>query len=318
MNLHLRGKRAWGAGFGLVLLVNAIVLGGAFYNRSGEEARLVLSERELEIPFRWDRDSENTGLELRVKWRTPAPCEEDCGGPEAVGFNPARASWSPDWLDEAKMRELGFSAASKESRTRAWQRALSREVWVVLEFDGPEHQRAIRIAERDVQTQRQESEEIPGDERRQLSFKAARERLENERSTESRLFAIDAGLDAGSLHDLYPQRDRHLIVRARVRPAYQHFGPNHPRNGRYGGWIQALSISSVHVPLQFREVFEGAIPINYSERPDVHYSVTLAYGLRHEPWIVDAARAGPPSPSTESMTVADKPKPARTMDPDPD
>ena len=40
------------AGLGLILGVNAIVLGGVAYNRSGEpESLLQLSERELYTPF---------------------------------------------------------------------------------------------------------------------------------------------------------------------------------------------------------------------------------------------------------------------------
>jgi hypothetical protein len=309
MNLHLRGKRAWAAAFALVLLVNAIVLGGAAYNRSAEEARLVLSERELEVPFRWDRESENSGLALRLNWRTPVPCEDACGDLADLGIDVARISWSPIWLDEAKLLELGFPLQSEDAKTRRWPRAVSREVWLVLEFDGPEHQRAIRMAELDLQSHRLRSEQLPADEERQLAFKAARERLQKERMTRSRLFAIDAGLDAEALRAAYPQRDRHLILRARIRPDSRYYGPNHPRNTAFSGRIESLSISSVHVPLQFRDVFEGARPINYSDRPDVHYTVSLAYGRRHEPWIVDARRTEGRVVSASLRLQADKAPP---------
>ena len=56
----------------VILLTNAVALGGAFWNRSGEvESRLMLSQRELRMPYaRFDR--ENSGFALCAKgpkWR---------------------------------------------------------------------------------------------------------------------------------------------------------------------------------------------------------------------------------------------------------
>jgi hypothetical protein len=299
MNLHMRGNRAWVAAFALVLLVNAIVLGGAFYNRSGEEARLVLSERELEIPFRWDRDSENTGLALQIRWRNPVPAFEEQDDSDSDGVS-SRRHGPAHWLDEAKMIELGFQRSGANARPTDWSRGLSREIWLVLEFDGPEHQRALQSAERDLRTAEAQFDPRPDYDHNDSELRSARNWLRKEQVEASRLFAIDAGLDVEALRGLYPQRDRHLIVRARVRPSSQHYGPHHPDNRKLGGHIQGLSIGSVHVPLQFHDVFEGARPTHHSDRPDVHYSVTLAYGRRHEPWIVDAARLPPPPQTSTS------------------
>jgi hypothetical protein len=309
MNLHLSGKCAWIAAFALLVLVNAIVLGGAYYNRSGEEARLLLSERELEIPYRWDRDSENTGIALRIDWRTPPYCDQGCPDLSVLGLDPEGISWVANWLDQAKMLELGFEHEADDAEGRQWVRAPSREVWVVLEFDGPQHQRAIQLAERDLQAKRAADAQSPGEEARRSAVEAAQLRLERERTQASRLFAIDAGLDAGTLRQRYAQRDRYLIVRAIVSPERHHFGKNHPLSGTLGGRIQRLSIDSVHVPLQFRQVFEGAQPTHYSDRPDVRYSVTLAYGRRFEPWIVEAVRLPSAKESNSVSTTEAEPTP---------
>ena len=99
-------------GLGLILASNAIAPAGVWYNRSGEpQAQLQLSEREIQLPYdSWLRGEENSGLRLQLAWRE------------------ADATWS--WLDEAKLRELGFAPSDLG-------RGAERPLWLVLELDGP-------------------------------------------------------------------------------------------------------------------------------------------------------------------------------------
>ena len=94
------------AGLALIAITNAIALGGAAYNRSGQpDSSLALSDRELQVPYAAWSESENSGLSLRLNWRVlpvPAP------GDSVYGYFGGRGS-TPAWLDAQKMASLGFS-----------------------------------------------------------------------------------------------------------------------------------------------------------------------------------------------------------------
>ena len=65
-----RNLRTMLAGIGLIILTNAVVLAGVAYNRSGEpETRIILTERELNLPYRYGGSKENSGIALRVNFR---------------------------------------------------------------------------------------------------------------------------------------------------------------------------------------------------------------------------------------------------------
>ena len=108
-------------GVGLILASNAVALAGVWYNRSGEpQAQLQLSEREIQLPYdSWLRGEENSGLRLQLAWRQ------------------ADADWS--WLDEAKLRELGFAPNDLG-------RSAERPLWLVLELDGPSYRKQVERA----------------------------------------------------------------------------------------------------------------------------------------------------------------------------
>ena len=103
MNWNRRAA-TW-VGLALLVLTNAVALGGVAYNRSGEpDAVLKLGERELSPPYVWNDKGENSGLSLKLQWR---------GTPPAARLRGKAAYWSdrnPAWLDARKMRELGFAA----------------------------------------------------------------------------------------------------------------------------------------------------------------------------------------------------------------
>ncbi|HPU80578.1 DUF4824 family protein, partial [Accumulibacter sp.] len=57
--------RTLAAGAALILLTNIVALSGVIINRTGEpESRLMLSARELSLPYRGYRQAENSGLAL--------------------------------------------------------------------------------------------------------------------------------------------------------------------------------------------------------------------------------------------------------------
>jgi hypothetical protein len=103
--------------------------------------------------------------------------------------------------------------------------------------------------------------------------------------TETRLFAIDAGIDAKKLREKYNDRTRFIIAKGLVKPRY-HYGN---KKREVTGYITKLSIESIHVPLKHRQVFDAILVKDKSRRNGFippRYKVELAYGSRLEPWIV--------------------------------
>ena len=110
--------------------------------------------------------------------------------------------------------------------------------------------------------------------------------LSQERTLNSRLFVVDAGLDAAVLRAKYPDRSRFAIVGGQVSPSWM--------ANDHGGMVTGVNVESITVPLQFRSVFDEAL--KHSERrydsdtPLSPFAVSVAYGKRLEPWILAATK----------------------------
>jgi hypothetical protein len=258
------------AGVGLIVLVNAIVLGGVAYNRSGApESALRLSERELSSSYRYDGNKENSGLTLALHWRVLPADSHDA---QKYAWALASNGGFPDWLNSAKMLALGFEkptvsqALDGQSRTR---QPLPRDVLLVLELDGVAYQAALARAV-------QFSETASAQEKKQASDALKREQGEN-----SRLFVVDAGLDVVALRARYPDRNRYAIVHGQVRPNWAI-----EKDGAAPvGYISGVSASSLNVPLEWRHVFDGASAVHRDGQTAVRYAVDVKFGQRLEPWI---------------------------------
>lgn len=266
------------AGVALIALTNAIALGGAAYNRTGEpDSTLRLSERELRPPYIWRSGKENSGLSLHLLWRVPPGAAQDLGA-----YYYAGNGGMPAWLDASKMTSLGFEKPAKDADAERGvfkQRQLPRDVLIVLELEGPAYRDVLERTAKAAQEVAAKNERGEGE-------KAAAEMMERETHRSSRLFAVDAGLDRAALRRQYPDRTRYAIVHGQVRPAWKW------ETKGAAGSIERLSASEVNVPLEFRRVFEGVMPEGYLVRDtaDKHFEATLAFGRRLEPWLVSAAR----------------------------
>ena len=146
MNTWSRG-RTLGIGVGLIVLANAVALGGVWWNRSAiPESALTLSERELGLPWRTLRFAEDSGLSLNLNWRV--------SGREAGDFVSGYTfnGGTPEWLDATHMAALGFAPddlASDRGRQR-YTRQLPREVVLVMELGGPTWQQVLARAREDA------------------------------------------------------------------------------------------------------------------------------------------------------------------------
>ena len=273
------------AGLALIVLTNAIALGGVAWNRSGEpESVLKLTQRELWEPYAYGFGREEGGLQLNLRWRA-LPRD-----PDVVFYGEFQGA--PEWLEEVKLASLGFDVSPPPATRRAsWRhdRQLPREALVVLEIDGRAYQNALERARaraaKEAEKAAQTGKTGPG-----TPAEQAATFLKNEESVNSRLFAVDVGLDARTLRAKYPDRTRYAIVRGKVRASYQ-FGRG--KEARWTGYIEDIQNGQINVPIEFRRAIERAprpVPRPVAAADHAAFEATVAFGRRFEPWLV-AARA---------------------------
>ena len=262
-------------GIVVILLANLAALLGVAYNRNGaRDSTLKLSQRELEIPYRSSFNSDNNGISLRLKYR----------------FLGARNPYQrydeidPGWLDKAKLASLGFNVDlpidTERSRT-TFERQFSKPVFLVMELDGPAYQQSIELAKK------KDAEEL-------IKKEADRETknqpvaLIQEMAMNSRLFVIDAGLDREVLRAKYSDRVRYCLVHGKIQPKVI---TNKEKQPFMTGYVKNVSVQSINVPLEFREVFEadqkknlGNGYVDSGKSPP--FEATVAFGRRLEPWIL--------------------------------
>jgi hypothetical protein len=270
--------RTLALGLALIAVTNAVVLAGVAYNRSGEpEATLRLTERELGVSDFGMFAGEKSGIGLRLQWRLPQREAERSS--YYYGFWGGEAAW----LDEAKLRELGFepppAGLPEERRGR---REKERAVYLVLEYDGPAYQAVLKLA------QEAAAKERAGEGKPKGAHDSAAQWLEREERSSSRLFAVDAGLDADALRVKYPDRARYAIAEGRVRPYYR---PN-VVNPNTSGHVTAVSVPSINVPLEYRSLFASlsSTPYQLQQKGGPRFEASLSYGKRLEPRLTGAKR----------------------------
>jgi len=284
MNWTRRHTLALGAV--LIVATNAVALLGVAYNRSGTPgSELRLSQRELRPPFEWGLQKENSGLSLKLLWRVANRDAEKRGVANEYGWGAI-----PAWLDRAKLTELGFDLSRPDSTPagrRYYAKLRSREAYLVLELAGPPYQAALDAARERAENRKADALAHPGDARLKAQADFSQSQLFHEEHEASRLFVVDAGLDAGALRAKYADRSRYAIVLGRVRPTLEGNG------ARVGGYVTAVINDSVNVPLDMRKAFEGVPPRSYGfgqryAGPEIE--ATVAFGKRFEPWLAGVAR----------------------------
>jgi hypothetical protein len=261
-------------GAGLILLVNAVALGGVAWNRSGEpDSRLPLSQRELLRNSSWH--NENSGLSLRLQWRFPS--EGEYAGTRSL-------AWTP-WITARQMEELGFAMPEQvdDNSARHFDRQQSRAALLVLELDGPLYQRELQLARKHLEEAQQAANAAPDNHKLDDELKYARSALDSEEKHASRLLFKDVGLDQAALRQRYPDRQRYLIVQGRVRPISQ----LHEHIWTLGGTASALGLDAINVPHHWRERLDEitAQPNRAADSRAQPFVAEVAFGRRLEPWI---------------------------------
>ena len=266
------------AGLGLIVLVNAIALAGVIWNRSEPaDNRLPVSERELShsYPY-WRQDNSGIALHLIHRWPNSKPND--------YSYDSLRQ------LSPEQMGALGFKVPKElnDESVRRYRRQLDRDGLLVLEFNGPLYQQQLQMAAEQLEKSRVDLAAVPDNKQLIESHKLARETLQREQTSASRLFVIDAGSDLASLRARYPDRQRYAIVQGRFDAWAWH------DDGRWqiGGSAQVPVSESINLPHRWHAVF-AKLP----RRPDTPgfphsggdrlLNAELAFGQRLEPWVVE-------------------------------
>lgn len=251
----------------VIVLTNAVALGGAWWNRSGEaESRLALSQRELRLPW-GGLDRESSGLALTLNWRV-VPSDRN------AAYLEYSSGGAPEWLDKAKMESLGFDMSPRSQGIRGNDRELSRDVLLVLELDGDAYQRSLERVRQHLAAEETKLAAMPDSSEKKNRLKNAADLLAREEKENSRLFAVDAGRDLAALRAKYPDRARYAIVRGQVRPSWN--GERSDRPAR--GYVSNVSITGINVPYALR-------PLLAESPAQQKFVAGVSFGQRLEPWI---------------------------------
>ena len=283
--MQMTNKRTLLMGLAIIVLSNVIVLAGVAYNRSGgPTSRPVLTERELSLPYNYGFAAENSGISLRLNWRVFDETKETLN----------YSYWtSTQWLDADKLGRLGFDVSyplDEPNSHEHYQKVLSREVFIVLENDGATYQKVLHKKQDKLLEAKRLLKQNPDKKEFKDRLKSTISMLESEQTVNSRLFVIDAGLDYESLRQQYSDNSQYLIARGEVNLRY--YG-KYNRNPYLRGSIQKLSIRKVNVPLEHAAVIIPLLDKDYRRSSGKHpprYEVSLHYGQRYEPWIINVKR----------------------------
>lgn len=290
------------AACGLIVVTNLVILAAAGLNRRGQpEAELSLTERELAMPTA--RREEGTGLELSLVMTHEPPRVIRRA---ALRNRYELPSVDYGWLDRAKLLELGFRIDLDPTDADAdehYSQAIPRRAYVVVEYDGDAWKQWISGREEQVRQLRRELKEGTAEPKELTDAESA---LAVDRMMRSRLFPVDAGLDADALQRRYADRRRHAVVAGLLRPKVIQ-----PESGvpTLSGDVLGLVVNRVYVSRGLRRPLEAFLPeetwreIEARERREAEsgwpsptpprYRATLAVGRRHEPWLVSVATLEP-------------------------
>jgi hypothetical protein len=289
---------------GLLVLVNAIVLTGIVYNRSGEpSATITLTERELPLVsyYRYD-DRENTGLSLRLDWSK---------GEQSLPWGPSQGERAEDnekgWFDKTKLEAIGFDCSLPVNDPKAevhYQRMLPRKTFVVLEYEGSAWKAWLEKERKDLaetETKAQKGAVTQEDLKRARSF------FNYQSVKRSRLYAIDAANDAHALRMQYNKPGRYLILSATVQLNYDIPYTDAPKKKgppRLFGRISDILNDIIYIPKNHRPILEKLLRSIQQKNVDEYesylerergpaYEVKICVGKRAEPWIAAIRELAP-------------------------
>jgi hypothetical protein len=229
------------------------------------------------VRYFYSRNDENSGVSLTLSWQVLDP------GADIEYLY--RSHNTPFWLNDNKLTELGFDMRkinrdTKQNSLHLYD--LSTVAILVLEYQGESYRKAMQLAELKLVELKKSVANDPGDENLSDRLERRENQLARDKIAASRLFAIDAGLDAQALLEKYPDQGNYLFVQGEIGLTW--------REDAIEGRIKQLLIQDVHVPLPFSKQISsystGGRYYDYNKEPIApRYRVLLNIGKRFEPWV---------------------------------
>jgi hypothetical protein len=263
-------ERLWAAAAAAVVL---LTFGGqlalAAWNRGGETARLVLDEGGVELPWTGSHE-EGEALFLHL-------------GAEAPELT----------LDE--LAPLGFAveAMARDSGEEARLDVLPRSLWMVVDTT-PEAWRR-HLDRRQAEIERLERSDEVGEE----SVEAHRAALETLRKGPPQAVISAVGTDPAALRREHPDRARQAVVPGWVHPLRHWHGASWRGTPR-------PAVTSIVVPPALHRTVRRLVAAAEARReaPDEEavaaprFRAVVAWGRRHEPWLVAVEPLPESAPAT--------------------
>ena len=270
------------AAVSLLLFTNVVVLAGVAYNRSADPlVSIELTERELSVRQIFNRSDENSGTALSLKWQIN-PDEI----PKYFSGNYKKAAW----LDDKKLTALGFDMKELKNDIEKYQYRtshLSTEAVVVLEYQGESYDKALALAESKAERLRKKVADFPDDEAELKKLNNFEKQLSRLKISNSRLYAIDAGLNEQALMNKYTEQNKYLFARGEIGLSWN--------KKNIEGRIRHLYIQQIHVPLPLSNILPSlALENGYNSYNAKiiapRYKVQLNIGKRLEPWVASVTQ----------------------------
>lgn len=290
-------KFLWGT-IALVLISNGFVLARVVYNRQGgEPTTLVLTERELRLPWRYRDQNEDSGIRLELNWSVFLP-PQDCSNELYTSRYNRSLPLTPQLA-----QQLNFKIPTKADwdEDSPFYRHSTRQVWLALEMEGKAYQGYLQYLEEQITTAQGTSPRciptpqngpdgarasesapdcVPAPEEIERQLSSKRERLHDAQVKESRLFVVDMASSRKTLETRYADQPNVAIVPGLVRISAS-------KDQSYTVYVNSVMPRKIHIPLEFRQqvvdLEPGYVRKDKSDMP--RYEAKVAFGKLGEPWI---------------------------------
>lgn len=280
MKLLLNNKLLWLA-MGCVLLVNGIVLGKVYLNRTQVVKQLELSERELRLPWNYGFTREDSSARVSLQWSTL--------NDESMSSEPTNDLDNWRWYNDRSLNltpnhfsSFTFSGCDGKQRNERVHQG-----WVLLEFNGKSHADYVERATQHhalIHGLKPASTSELSDKELQDKRKSATEMLDAAKNSRSRLYVIDAAATTELLEAARAQRTATAtatlaIVPATIRAGYNRCDEKPQRPTEV--IIDGLAVESLYIPRELALNF----PIDASAREKTKFTANINYGRLNEPWV---------------------------------
>lgn len=250
-------KLLWSA-VGLLIGVNSVVLAHSFYNRHEAQARITLSERELNAPNNYGFEKENSGVSLSVQWDTRA----DTTTKDNYYYHRDLKLTSEHYAT------FRFSDVCDHPGNNT-----DKQGFVLIEFNGSAYQQLVEKLRTQLNQLQQSSAQAE-------KIKDATDELQ-QIEKRSRLYIIDAAANRATLEASLSKQEKipgsqFLILPALIKDAYRQCDSKQKDHNTV--YIDELLVERIYVPREYHTLFSD-------KKQDQHFQATIAFGKMDEPWL---------------------------------